>query len=161
MPLEYNLDGLNGVSYTKGCYVGQELIARTHNRGVVRKRLMPIQIQGKSYCGHQGLHFLWRRPSQNIKHSIWEMSARSISCRLNFVSRKGNAVSLCLQLPGEYSHGLQSPPSYIYSSVRQSPYYVRNSTALFMQGKVQRLEPQCHLLMVAQKLAKSGQQAMT
>lgn len=46
MPLEYNLDGLNGVSYTKGCYVGQELIARTHNRGVVRKRLMPIQIQG-------------------------------------------------------------------------------------------------------------------
>ena len=49
MPLEYNLDGLNGVSYTKGCYVGQELIARTHNRGVVRKRLMPIAIKGD--CG--------------------------------------------------------------------------------------------------------------
>jgi len=42
IPLEFNLDGLNGVSYTKGCYVGQELTARTHYRGVVRKRLMPV-----------------------------------------------------------------------------------------------------------------------
>lgn len=46
MPLEYNLERLNGISYTKGCYVGQELVARTHNRGVVRKRLMPVAISG-------------------------------------------------------------------------------------------------------------------
>lgn len=50
MPLEYNLDALNGVSYSKGCYVGQELIARTHNRGVVRKRLMPVTIEGSRFC---------------------------------------------------------------------------------------------------------------
>jgi len=49
MPLEYNLDGLNGVSYSKGCYVGQELVARTHNRGVVRKRLMPVRIEGTKH----------------------------------------------------------------------------------------------------------------
>lgn len=42
VPLECNFDGLNGVSFTKGCYVGQELIARTHFRGAVRKRLVPI-----------------------------------------------------------------------------------------------------------------------
>lgn len=29
------------VSWTKGCYVGQELTARTHYKGVTRKRLMP------------------------------------------------------------------------------------------------------------------------
>lgn len=44
IPLEYNLDGLNAISFTKGCYVGQELIARSHFRGVVRKRLMPVQL---------------------------------------------------------------------------------------------------------------------
>ena len=44
MPLEYNLDGLRGISFTKGCYVGQELIARAHFRGVVRKRLMPLAL---------------------------------------------------------------------------------------------------------------------
>ena len=42
--LEYNIDGLHGISFTKGCYVGQELMARTHFKGVVRKRVMPFEI---------------------------------------------------------------------------------------------------------------------
>ena len=42
--LEYNVDGLHGISFTKGCYVGQELMARTHFKGVVRKRVMPFEV---------------------------------------------------------------------------------------------------------------------
>jgi hypothetical protein len=42
LPLESNLELLGGVSFTKGCYLGQELTARTHSRGVTRKRLMPV-----------------------------------------------------------------------------------------------------------------------
>lgn len=38
------MEGLNGISFTKGCYVGQELMARTHFKGVVRKRLMPFRL---------------------------------------------------------------------------------------------------------------------
>jgi folate-binding Fe-S cluster repair protein YgfZ len=44
VPLEFNIDGLSGISFTKGCYVGQELMARTHFKGVVRKRLMPFAL---------------------------------------------------------------------------------------------------------------------
>ncbi|KAI8546469.1 hypothetical protein RHMOL_Rhmol07G0120200 [Rhododendron molle] len=44
MPLEYNLAGLNAISFDKGCYVGQELIARTHHRGVIRKRVLPLKF---------------------------------------------------------------------------------------------------------------------
>ena len=44
IPLEYNIVFLNGVSFNKGCYIGQELVARTHHTGVIRKRLMPVQI---------------------------------------------------------------------------------------------------------------------
>ena len=42
LPLESNADFLQGVSFEKGCYVGQELTARTHNIGVTRKRLLPF-----------------------------------------------------------------------------------------------------------------------
>ncbi len=45
-PLECNLDDLNAISYTKGCYVGQELTARTHHRGTIRKRLLPVDVNG-------------------------------------------------------------------------------------------------------------------
>ncbi|KAG8391792.1 hypothetical protein BUALT_Bualt01G0223800 [Buddleja alternifolia] len=44
IPLEYNLAGLNAISFDKGCYIGQELIARTHHRGVIRKRLFPLRF---------------------------------------------------------------------------------------------------------------------
>ncbi|MFP4004203.1 MAG: YgfZ/GcvT domain-containing protein [Alphaproteobacteria bacterium] len=44
--LESNLDELNGVDFRKGCYVGQELTARTKHRGTIRKRLMPVNVSG-------------------------------------------------------------------------------------------------------------------
>jgi hypothetical protein len=34
-----NLDLLGGISFTKGCYTGQEIIARTHYRGAIKRRM--------------------------------------------------------------------------------------------------------------------------
>ncbi len=49
--LEANFDQLNGVSFNKGCYVGQELTARTKYRGNVRRRLYPVVLDGTAAPG--------------------------------------------------------------------------------------------------------------
>ena len=47
IPQEANLDELHGVSYTKGCYTGQEVVARVHFRGHVNRHLRGVtRVQG-------------------------------------------------------------------------------------------------------------------
>jgi folate-binding protein YgfZ len=42
-PHEADFDQLNGVSFAKGCFVGQETVARMKHKGVVRKRVVPVE----------------------------------------------------------------------------------------------------------------------
>lgn len=44
--LENGFDELNGVDWNKGCYMGQELTARTKYRALIRKRLFPVKVEG-------------------------------------------------------------------------------------------------------------------
>lgn len=72
--LENGFDELGGVDFEKGCYMGQELTARTKYRGLVKKRLLPVTVEGavpppgtvltvggaeagemRSSCGQEGL----------------------------------------------------------------------------------------------------------
>jgi tRNA-modifying protein YgfZ len=46
IPQEANFDELHAISYTKGCYVGQETVARVHFRGHVNKHLRGIRAPG-------------------------------------------------------------------------------------------------------------------
>ncbi|CAO3429785.1 CAF17-like 4Fe-4S cluster assembly/insertion protein YgfZ [Azospirillum doebereinerae] len=46
IPLENRLDALNAISWDKGCYMGQELTARTKYRALIRKKLFPVTIDG-------------------------------------------------------------------------------------------------------------------
>jgi folate-binding protein YgfZ len=43
---DVNLDLLNGVDIKKGCYVGQEVVARVHYRNSARKRIVKIHFDG-------------------------------------------------------------------------------------------------------------------
>ena len=44
--LENGFDELNGINWNKGCYIGQELTARTKYRGLIKKRLVPVKVDG-------------------------------------------------------------------------------------------------------------------
>ncbi len=45
LPQEANLDMLHAISYTKGCYTGQETVARVHFRGHVNRHLRGLQCE--------------------------------------------------------------------------------------------------------------------
>jgi folate-binding protein YgfZ len=40
-----NLDLVDGVSFTKGCYTGQEIIARTQHRGRIKRRMLRYRVR--------------------------------------------------------------------------------------------------------------------
>ncbi|MGO9817573.1 MAG: YgfZ/GcvT domain-containing protein [Acidocella sp.] len=42
--LEAGFDELHGIAWDKGCYMGQELTARTKYRGLVKRRLVPVEL---------------------------------------------------------------------------------------------------------------------
>jgi len=44
--LECGIDDLNGIDWKKGCYMGQEVTARSKYRGLVKKRLVPVEVDG-------------------------------------------------------------------------------------------------------------------
>jgi tRNA-modifying protein YgfZ len=45
-PHEADMDRLGGVSFTKGCFVGQEVVSRMQHRAHVRKRVVPVEVAG-------------------------------------------------------------------------------------------------------------------
>lgn len=68
--LECNIDKLKGIDWNKGCYMGQELTARMHYRGLAKKHLYTVTINGeppptftdlpngaqmRSSCGNTGI----------------------------------------------------------------------------------------------------------
>lgn len=56
IPQTVNLDLIQGVSFTKGCYPGQEVVARSHYRGTVKRRMAfgtiaDADLQGATLTG--------------------------------------------------------------------------------------------------------------
>jgi len=62
-PQELNYDQLGHISFTKGCYTGQEIVARMHYRGKAKKRLYLLEISADS------------RPAKNMLISTTENKA--------------------------------------------------------------------------------------
>jgi len=43
--LEANVDRLGGIDWQKGCFMGQELTARTRYRALIKRRLIPVRAE--------------------------------------------------------------------------------------------------------------------
>jgi folate-binding protein YgfZ len=52
-PHEANFDQFGGVSFSKGCYIGQEVVSRMQHRGTARSRMLPVRFAGTMASGSE------------------------------------------------------------------------------------------------------------
>ena len=45
-PHEANFDQMGAVSFSKGCYIGQEVVSRMEHRATARSRILPVTFDG-------------------------------------------------------------------------------------------------------------------
>jgi folate-binding protein YgfZ len=80
LPQEVRYDQIGGVSYTKGCYTGQETVARLHFRGHTNREL-------------RGLH--WRKP-QPLDSRMIQKGDREVGSVRSTLSLEDRAIGLGL-----------------------------------------------------------------
>jgi tRNA-modifying protein YgfZ len=62
-----NLDLLDGISFSKGCYTGQEIIARTQHLGRIKRRMYRLQLPEGEWCIGQPLRLSGGRAGRLIE----------------------------------------------------------------------------------------------
>lgn len=95
IPQTVNLDLINGVSFTKGCYPGQEIVARSHYRGTLKKRMARGHVEGATELKPGVDIFDNRQPDQpcgriiNIAHSA---NVTSLLFEITFEAMDHNVI---------------------------------------------------------------------
>ena len=56
VPQMINFEVLGGVSFKKGCYPGQEIVARSQYRGTLKRRLQVFEAEGAATVGQEIFH---------------------------------------------------------------------------------------------------------
>jgi len=67
--LEANFDELHGIDWEKGCYIGQEVTARSKFRGLLKRRLVTVSYKGPSINSGTPI-LLNRKEVGTIKSSV-------------------------------------------------------------------------------------------
>lgn len=87
-----NLDKRDGISFTKGCYTGQEVIARLHHLGTLKRRLFLAQVGSEAITPGTAVY------AEGVDQSVGEIvdaapAAQSGTQRLSFVLQLAHAGS--------------------------------------------------------------------
>lgn len=92
LPMEVNIDLAQGIDFKKGCYVGQELTIRTKHTGVVRKRMLPVQLN----FGDETIPRTSINPGTDIKQLDEAGAIKKGRATGKFVAHIGNVgLALC------------------------------------------------------------------
>ena len=91
LPQALGLERLGGLSYQKGCYPGQEVIAKVHYRGKPKHQLMLITWTGSTPSLGDAIHLAYHEPSDPHEPSDQSVS-RPIGTLLSAVDGSALAV---------------------------------------------------------------------
>jgi folate-binding protein YgfZ len=80
IPQEANFDELHAISYTKGCYVGQEVVARVHFRGRVNRHLRGV------LCAHGKLPARGAELVTDDGKTVGDLRSSALSPRLGAIA---------------------------------------------------------------------------
>jgi tRNA-modifying protein YgfZ len=86
IPQEANFDELHAISYTKGCYVGQETVARVHFRGHVNRLLRGLMVLNGAAPRGAALMDTQAKPIGDVRSTV--QSPRLGSIALAMVRRE-------------------------------------------------------------------------
>lgn len=113
VPQMTNLDLIGGVSFNKGCYTGQEIIARTQHLGKVKRRMLRVRIDNAEVRAGQEVF----SPEMNGQHSGKILLAAPCSDR-------ASEALVVVQLSSiEHGLHLDSPEGVVLQPL-QLPYQV-------------------------------------
>jgi folate-binding protein YgfZ len=121
VPQMINLDRIGGISFTKGCYVGQEIVARTQHLGRIKRRM---------YRAH------WNGASPVDAGDILQASDNATSPRARIVNAKaapGGGFDVLAVIPIDVAAGLGDTGLALHDGSRLTlealPYALEDETA--------------------------------
>jgi len=87
IPQVLNLEDLNGINYKKGCYTGQEIVARTHYLGKIKKKIFLLEHNSKDISISDKIHDINGElvgeiftPSQKINNTFLSTGIIRLDC---------------------------------------------------------------------------------
>ena len=84
IPQMLNLDELGGISYTKGCYTGQEIVARTHYLGKSKRELVLAECQSpQTPAPNSSIYALDSESDQGIAKVVFALPVPNLTTDKN------------------------------------------------------------------------------
>ena len=101
IPQVLNLEDLNGINYKKGCYTGQEIVARTHYLGKIKKKVFLlmhndplIKVGDKIHNNDGEIVGEIFSPTQNIRGILFCIGVLMLSAKDNAIFSNNTKLSL-------------------------------------------------------------------
>jgi folate-binding protein YgfZ len=101
VPQMLNMHLVNGVSFTKGCYTGQEIVARMHYLGKLKRRMYHVAVEGECPASGTDLYSPQSQSGQGSGKIVMSAATAEGACEALAVIEVANAEAGQLRLDDE------------------------------------------------------------